>query len=136
MNVAARVVVAIALPALAIVVAAGAQEVLTRWLPGVTGLAFAHSTVGSYLGLALELGAGAIAGSWLSRHLKARAEGLASGVAPLAWAVALLLGVLGQGGPIDWHKQAVWFVVAIAVCPACGLIAGWLIAGNRRPEEA
>jgi len=133
MNVVARFLVALLLPALAIVVAAGAQEVLSLWVPAMNGSPFGSMTLGSYVGVILECAACAIAGSWLFRRDHSTLHLGISEIAPAAWAVALLVGVLPQGGVINWRSQLVWVLVAGALAPALGVALGWLLSSH--PNE-
>ena len=136
MNMVARFLVALLLPALAIVVAAGAQEVLSLWVPAMNGSSFGSMTLGSYVGVILECAACAIAGYWLFRCDRSTFYLGISEIAPAAWAVALFVGVLPQGGVINWRSQLVWVLIIGALAPPLGVALGWLLSSHANGKGA
>jgi hypothetical protein len=136
MNKAARFLVALLLPALAIVVGAGAQEVLSLWVPAMNGSTFGSMTLGSYVGVLLECAVCAIAAYWLFHRERSTLELGISEIAPAAWAVALFVGVLPQVGAINWRSQLAWVFTLGAVAPALGVVLGWFLSSQAHGKGA
>jgi len=123
----ARVLIALFLPALGIVVAAGASELLVRGLPALSTSSLGSLSAGSYVGVLCEFGVAVAIGTWLCRRARSRLELAICAVVPLAWACTVFFGVVRQGGTTNWGSQLVWALILSAITPACGVSVGWLL---------
>jgi len=128
----ARFALALLFPALAIVVAAGAQELLSQYVPAMGSRPLGSMTLGNHVAVILEFVVCAATGYGLLRLAGSTVELIIAGIAPIAWAAALLVGNFPLVRLINWHNPLVWYLICAAVAPVLGVAFGWRIAANAR----
>jgi hypothetical protein len=131
-----KLVLNLALPALAIVVAALAQLALTSLWPGIRLVPSAVVSLDSYIVLLLALGLCFLAGQWAHRIVPTVAGAACAAIAPLAWLGLIFRGSFMIGGSIAWFQPLTIFIVSTALAPLIGVALGWALASSkfRRPR--
>lgn len=131
-----KLVLNLALPAMAIVVAALAQLALTKIWPGIQVVPSAGVSLDSYIVLLLTLGMCFLAGKWAHGIVPTVAGAACVAIAPLAWLGLFIRGSFGIGGPIAWFQPLTIFMLSTALAPFIGVALGWALASSkgRRPR--
>jgi hypothetical protein len=131
-----KLVLNLALPALAIVVAALAQLALTSLWPGIRLVPSAVVSLDSYIVLLLALGLCFLAGQWAHRIVPTVAGAACAAIAPLAWLGLIFRGSFMIGGSIAWFQPLTISIVSTALAPLIGVALGWALASSkfRRPR--
>jgi hypothetical protein len=131
-----KLVLNLALPVLAIVVAALTQLALTSLWPGIQSVPSAVVSLDSYIVLLLALGLCFLAGLWAHRIVPTVAGAACAAIAPLAWFGLIFRGSFMIGGPIAWFQPLTIFMVSTALAPLMGVSLGWVLASSkfRRPR--
>jgi hypothetical protein len=131
-----KLVLNLALPALAIVVAALAQLALTSFWPGIRLVPSAVVSLDSYIVLLLALGLCFLAGQWAHRIVPTVAGAACAAIAPLAWLGLIFRGSFMIGGSIAWFQPLTISIVSTALAPLIGVALGWALASSkfRRPR--
>ena len=113
-----EVVVSLALPAAAIVIAALAQLVLTAIWPGIRAIRSSIVSIDSYFVLILAVGLCFVAARWIRRKICTRFGATCALVAPSLWLAIFAKGTLFLGhGPIAWSRPITIFAIVTAVAP-------------------
>jgi hypothetical protein len=133
-----KLVLNLALPALAIVVAALAELALTRLWPGLQVVPTAVVSPSSYVVLLLTLGLCFLAGQWAHRIVPTVAGAACAAIVPLAWLGLIFRGSFMIGGSIAWLRPLTIFMISTAFAPLIGVALGWALASSkfRRPRVA
>jgi len=120
----------LALPGLAIVVAALAQLALTTLWPGIQAVPSAVVSIDSYIVLLLALGLCFLAGRWTHRIVPTVAGAACAAIVPLAWIELICRGNFMLGGSIAWFRPLTIFVIFTAIAPLIGVALGWVLSSS------
>jgi hypothetical protein len=126
-----KLVLDLAFPALAIVVAALAQLALTTLWPGVQVVPSAVVSLDSYVALLLALGLCFLAGRWAHRIDPTVAGAACAAIAPLAWFGLIFRGNFLIGGSIAWFRPLTIFMMSTAIAPLIGVALGWVLSSTK-----
>jgi hypothetical protein len=121
----------LALPALAIVVAALAQLALTTFWPGIQVVPSAVVSLDSYIVLLLALGLCFLAGRWAHRIVPTVLGAACAAIAPLAWLGLTFRGNFMLGGSIAWFRPLTIFMMSTAIAPLIGVALGWILSSSK-----
>ena len=128
-----KLALSLVLPALAILIAALAQLLLTTIWPGVQHIAFPGVSADSYFVVLLLVLLCFVAASWLQRNVRTLPGAVCTAVVPTAWLLLSLWANVGHAKHIAWFRPITIFMIAAAMAPLVGVAAGWgasLIRGN------
>ncbi len=117
--------VALALPAMAILAAALVQMALTKVWPGVQHLPSVAVTVDSYFAVLLTTALCFVAGRWLRRNIRTRGAIALASVAPSIFTAMILTVTLRPLDHVAWSSPLTQFVVISAVLPLLAVLVGW-----------
>jgi len=120
-----KLALSVALPALAIVIAALAQLLLTIIWPGVRRIPVAGVSADSSLAVLLSAALCFVAAAWLQRNVRSLAGALCAAVVPAAWLGLVLWSILRHFPDIAWFRPGTLFFIAAAIAPLAGVAAGW-----------
>ena len=120
-----KLALSVALPALAILVAALAQLLLTTVWPGVRRIAFPGVSADSYFVVLLLVVLCFVVASWLQRNVRTLPAAVSAAVVPTAWLVLMLWPTVGNVKHIAWLRPITIFMIAAAMAPLVGVAAGW-----------
>ena len=120
-----KLVLSVALPALAIVIAALAQLLLTTIWPGVQKVPVAGVSADGFVVLLLIVALCFVAAAWLQRKVRSLAGALCAAVVPVAWLGLVLGSILRHFPDIAWFRPITLFVIALAIAPVAGVAVGW-----------
>jgi hypothetical protein len=126
-----KLVLNLALPALAIVVAALAQLALTTLWPGIEVAPSAVVSLDSYIVILLALGLCFMAGRWAHRIVPTVAGAACAAIAPLAWFGLIFRGNFMIGGSIAWFRPLTVFMMSTAIAPLIGVALGWVLSSSK-----
>jgi hypothetical protein len=127
----AKLIVALVLPALAIVVAAAIQFALNSWWPGLQHLPVSPVTLDSYVAVLLILGLCVLAGRWTRRNANSVAGLICVAALPLVWLGVMLWVSLHGGTNIAWFQPLTLFTIFAALAPVIGVAMGWAVSQRR-----
>ena len=130
-----KLALSVALPALAILVAALAQLVLTTIWPAVQHIPFPGVSADSYFVVLLIVALCFVAASWLQRNVGTLAGAVCAAAVPTTWLVLMLWPTMRHVEHIVWLRPITIFMIAAAMAPLVGVAAGWgasLIRRNPR----
>ncbi|MBW8079006.1 MAG: hypothetical protein GJU76_13225 [Gallionella sp.] len=136
-----KLLASVLLPALAILLAAFAQHILTIIWPGIREIRVPVVTVDSYFAVLSSGVLCFLAGYILRRRGGGRAGFVCAMIAPTAYLCLLLWALIVQplmelDGRIAWLHPITIFNVAAAILPLLGLVLGWSYSGARSPRVA
>jgi hypothetical protein len=123
-----KLILNLALPGLAIVVAALAQLALTTLWPGIQFVPFALVSIDGYIVLLLALGLSFLAGRWTHCIDPTIVGAACAAIAPLAWLGLICRGTFMLGGSIAWFRPLTIFVMFTAIAPLIGVALGWVLS--------
>ena len=123
----------LALPAVAIIVAALAQLVLTTLWPGIQAVLSPVVSLDSYFVVLLVLGLCFLAGRWAHRNPSTVAGAACAAVAPVVWLGLNLKATLLIGGSVAWFQPLTMFVIFSAGAPLIGAALGWTFSSLKLP---
>jgi hypothetical protein len=126
-----KLILSLALPGLAIVVAALAQLALTTLWPGIQVVPSAVVSIDSYIVLLLALGLPFLAGRWTHRIVPTVAGAACAAIAPLTWFGLICRGNFTLGGPIAWIRPLTIFMMFTAIAPLIGVALGWVLSPSK-----
>jgi hypothetical protein len=115
----------VALPALAIIVAALAQLLMTTIWPGVQHIAFLGVSADSYLVVLLVAALCFVAAAWLQRNVRTLASAVCTAVVPIAWLGTMLWPTMRHVNHVVWFRPITIFMIAAAMAPLVGVATGW-----------
>jgi hypothetical protein len=123
-----KLILNLALPGLAIVVAALTQLALTTLWPGIQNVPSAVVSIDSYIVLLLALGLSFLAGRWTHRIVPTIAGAAFAAIVPLAWFGLICRGNFTLGGSIAWFRPLTIFTMFTAIAPLIGVALGWVLS--------
>ena len=134
-----KLFVSLLLPALAIFVAALAQQTLTTAWPGIREIHFPIVTVDSYFYVLSSGFLCFLAGIILRRHVGSRFGFVCAVITPAAYLCLVLWEIVGQpivelGVKIVWLRPVILFFIVAAILPLLGVALGWSYSGAQRRQ--
>jgi hypothetical protein len=123
-----KLILNLALPGLAIVVAALAQLAITTLWPGIQLVPSAVASLDSYIAVLLALGFCFLAGRWTHHIVPTVAGAACAAIAPLAWLGLVIRGNFVIAGSIAWFRPLTIFVMFTAIAPLIGVALGWALS--------
>jgi hypothetical protein len=120
-----KLALSVALPALAILIAALAQLSLTIIWPGVRQIPVAGVSADSDLVVLLSAALCFVAATWLQRNVRSLAGAMCAAVVPAAWLGLWLWDIVRHFPDIAWFRPITLFSIAAAIAPLAGVAAGW-----------
>ena len=131
-----KLALCVALPALAILVAALAQLLLTTIWPGVQHIPFPGVSADSYFVALLVAALCSLSAAWLQRNVRISAGVVCTAVVPIAWLGLMLWRPIKHIVHIAWFQPITLFMIAAAIAPLAGVTAGWGASSMRRNPPA
>ena len=126
----------LAMPAVAIVLAALVQLALTSLWPQVQRIHFPVASVDSYAAVLL---AGALcfaAGRFLQRFVRNGYGAACATLVPIGWLAMVLWGTLRFSNSVHWSEPLTLFILATGLTPLTGVLAGWGLSAMRDERRA
>jgi hypothetical protein len=131
-----KLVLCVALPALAIIVAALAQLLLTTIWPGVQHIRFPVVSADSYFVILLVAALCFLAAAWLQRNVRIPAGAVCTAVVPTVWLGLMLWPTMRHVEHVAWFRPITLLMIAAAIAPLAGVTAGWRASSMRRVPPA
>ena len=122
----ARLLVSFLLPALAVLVAAGAQVALQSWWPGIQDVSVLPPVTLDSLAAVTVAGVLCIfTGRWVHRNVNTISGVVAAGIVPMVWCCLILWAEFHGTSQIGWFQPLTIFTIFAALAPATGVAIGW-----------
>lgn len=125
----------LALPGLAIVVAALAQLAITTLWPEIRVVPSAVVSLDGYIAVLLTLGFCFLAGRWTYHIVPTVAGAACAAISPLAWLGLVLRGNFMIVGSIAWFRPLTIFEMFTAIAPLIGVALGWALSSSKLRQQ-